>query len=58
MHFVWGEPGRSVDGDVVGRLDVFHQRVPVVVLLVDTHGQHHGYGVVDARDAAVGARVV
>ena len=58
MYFIGGDPGRSVDGVVVGGLDVLHQRVLVVLVLVDIHGQHHGHGVVDVLDAAIGAGVV
>ena len=32
--------------------------IPVRLLFVADHGEHEGYGVVDARDTAVGARVV
>ena len=58
VYFVGGEPGKSVDEVVVGGLDVVQQRVQVVLLLVDAHGQHHGHGVVDVLDAAIGAGVV
>ena len=58
MHFVGGDPGRSLDGIVVGGFDVREQRVPVVLLLVEAHGYHEGHGVVDALDAAVGEWVV
>ena len=46
MHFVGGDPGRSLDGIVVGGFDVREQRVPVVLLLVEAHGYHEGHGVV------------
>ena len=58
MYFIGGDPGRSVDGVVVGGLDVLHQRVLVVLVLVDIHGQHHGHGVVDALNAGTVARVI
>lgn len=56
VYFFRGEPDIiSVDGVVVGRLDVRQAYIPVVLLCVAAHGQHHGHVAVDTLDAAIGA---
>ena len=51
-------PGGCGDGVVVRALGVWELNIPVRLLFVDDHDEHEGYGVVDALDTAVGARVV
>ena len=38
VYFVWGEPGRSVDGVVLGGLDVRQECMPVLLLFIASHG--------------------
>lgn len=58
VYFVGDEAGKSVDGVVVGCLNMHQERIPVLLLLVAAHGQHQGHGVVDTLYAVVGAGVV
>ena len=46
------------DGAVVHVVGVWQLNIPARLLFVADHGEHEGYGVADALDTAVGARVV
>ena len=50
--------GGCADGAVVRVFGVWELKIPVRLLFVADHGEHEGYGVVDALDTAVGAQVV
>ena len=50
--------GGCDDGAVVRVVGVWELNIPVRLWFVADHGEHEGYGVVDALDTAVGARVV
>ena len=58
VYFVRCEAGSRADGVVVRTFDVRELYVPIGLLFVSDHGEHEGHGVVDAFDAAVGARMV
>ena len=45
-------------GAVVRVVGVWQLNIPVRLLFVADHCEHEGYGVADALDTAVGARVV
>ena len=58
VYIVGGEPCSSVDGVVVCALHVWELLVPDGLLFVDHHGEHQGYRMIEALDAAVSAGVV
>ena len=58
VYFVGGEPCSGVDGVVVCALHVWELLVPDGLLFVDHHGEHQGYRMIEALDAAVSAGVV
>lgn len=57
-NFAGAESGRSVDGVVISGLDVRQERMPLLLLLVEAHGQDQGHDVVDTLYVAIGAGVV
>ena len=58
VYIVGGEPCSGVDGVVVCALHVWELLVPDGLLFVDHHGEHQGYRMIEALDAAVSAGVV
>ena len=58
VHLVRSETGGGANRVVVGELDVREMKIPIVLSLVDDHGEHLSHGVVDAFNPTVAVGMV